>query len=267
VAQRRLRQVRIFPHARPRAVAALLAPAGCESSPTSLSPSEAYRRGAYQTAFREGKQLARRVQGARGHQAAYTAGLAAQRLGNLAAAERLLRRATRASTRSLRGEAYASLGLVYQKAGRPRQAAERFDSAAQNLDGNARGRALLHAAKEHQKLGNWPTARVRLIQARGAAETGALRARIAQQLQSTGFTIQLGAFRKRENARQAARRFLRRNPEADVGTPRLISALGRDGREIILVQIGRFTTQRAAARARRRVNLKDAVVVPLQEEE
>ena len=222
----------------------------------------AYERGRYAQAYRMAVQ-ASGPGGRGGAQAAYLAGLAAQKLNRPDAAQRHLSRAARSDDPTLAADARASLGLLHHARGRYRAAASALEQAGRQLTGEQRANAFFYAAIAHQKQDQWAQARTDLILARAATRDANLRRRIEQRLAVTGYTIQVGAFTKRANAQRAAQRLAAEARRAGLGAPRLNRARNDAGRRITLVQVGRFTSFRAAHAARRRLSVDQAIVVPI----
>lgn len=244
---------------------ALLA-AGCQAPGPQLERAgEAYGAGDYARAYELARAVADRS-GMWGEQAAYLAGRAAERLDRPAQARRHLERAAASRDTDLAGDALASLGLLHHREGRFRDAARALEQAAEHLDGEQRARALFHAGISHQKLDRWHHARTNLVLARAATEDAELRQRIDQQMAVSGYTIQLGAFAEPANARRAAEQAVSRATELELGSPRLVSTTDGAGRELTLVQVGRFSSFDAAQRARRELGATQSIIVPITRE-
>lgn len=238
--------------------------AGGPGGDAPLGRAEAYyTRGDYAAAERHAQAAARRARGRVAEEAHYLAGLSARRLGRAAAAARHLERAAASADASLAAEAKASLGMVYGAMERHAEAAEVLLEAAAGLSGEDRARAYYHAGLNHQRLGRWGQARTALVLARGASDDPAFRARVNRQLQVSGFTVQVGAFRKRANARRLAESMAGKATVRRYGAPRLVPAETGKGAALVLVQIGRFSTHGQALEARRRLGRENAIVVPL----
>lgn len=196
-------------------------------------------------------------------EAAYVAGVSAQKLGNASAAESYLREASRVSDTQLAGDANASLGLLYSEQGRYDQAANALMRAAPGLTGEDKANAYFYAAVAQQKIGQWPQARTNLVLARATTQDPGLRTQIESQLAVTGYTIQVGAFRDPSNARSAADRLADKATNRQIGLPRLVSSTDSAGRPVTLVHVGRYSTFSAANRARQTLGDLQAIIVPL----
>jgi tetratricopeptide (TPR) repeat protein len=234
--------------------------------PSLNAANQAYRVGDYDRAYREAMTLVGTPAGGNG-EAAYLAGLAARQQGRLPEAQRLLQQAARRAAGGVAGDAKAELGLVLSQRGRYARAANHLEQAGEQLSGRSRARALLHAGIARQKLGQWSRARSNLRQAQAAATAAPkLTDRIRRQLKVTGYTIQVGAFSKPDNARQAADRWRDRARRQGLSSPRLVRPGQGSGSSLIRVHVGRFDQFDAAVRAQRRLSRSDAFIVPLAEE-
>lgn len=224
----------------------------------------AYRQQRYDAAYEAAARLAG-AHGQTGDHAAYLAGLAAEKLGRAEDARRYLQRAARSHDDQLAADALASLGLFEHREGAYRSAADTLERAARQLTGEQRANAYFYAGIARQKLDRWPQARTNFVLARAATNDPALRRRIEQHLAVTGYTIQVGAFSDRANAQRAAERFARRAAQLNLAAPRLVEA--QDGsRRLTTVQVGRFSSFRAAQAARERLGAEQSIVVPIMSE-
>jgi len=224
-----------------------------------VAASAAYEAGDFAGAYRAAAPLAD-DRGPTGAEAAYLAGLCARRLNRDAAAERHLRRATQARDATLAGDAGAALGLLYSEQSRYASAVHALESAAPLLAGEDRAQAYYYLAAAQQKLGRAAEARTHFRLARKTTQDDALRDEIDRQMAATGWTVQTGAYRDADNARQAARELGARVRGA---APRLVTADDGRGGTLHLVQIGTFTTHDSARRFAAQLG-RDAVIVPIQ---
>ncbi|MFP4144732.1 MAG: SPOR domain-containing protein [Phycisphaeraceae bacterium] len=241
-------------------LAGLLA-AGCEATPTAADGpgyGELYRQGDHARAYQAAAEAAAWSSGRSRDTANYVAGLSAHHLGRLDTAERHLREALGTSDDSLRGDVRAELGLVQHARGNYAQAAAELEEAADQLEGNDKAQAHLFAAISLQKLGRWSSARTHLLLGRASASDPTLRSRIREQLDVTGYTLQLGAFRDRRNARRLAAEVASTVQRLRLGPPRLVT---RDG--LTIVQVGQFTRFETARRMKDRLGRQQAIIVPL----
>ena len=230
--------------------------AGADAHYTTL-----YNRGEYRAAYRAASSASRRGSTADRAEAAYVAGLAAERIGDPAVAVRYLRRAAETGPADLAADANASLGLALHRLGRYDESARRLYAAAEHLSGEDRARAYFHAGLSLQKLNRWPQARTALLLARDGTRDAAFRGQVERQLAVTGYTVQLGAFADVANARRQAEAIAARARAARLGAPRLVTA-DEAGRTLTLVHVGRFTSYAAAQQAREALG-DEAIVVPL----
>ncbi|MEM7683111.1 MAG: SPOR domain-containing protein [Planctomycetota bacterium] len=238
---------------------------GCASGPPGdLEQAYAlYAGGENQLAYDEARRVLRDpVQSHRADEAAYVAGLSAQRLGKFDRAITYLDRASRARDRRTAFDAAVSLGSVYTDTQRYADAADAFHLASELSSGDEQARALFYAAVAEQKLGRWASARTTLLLVKAKAQDVSLRNQALEQLSVTGYTIQAGAYRDRTNASQAAERLAVRAAELNLDGPRLIDGRAPNGASVTLVQVGEFGTLEHAEQNARRLG-EPAVVVKL----
>lgn len=237
---------------------------GCRATPQQVEADHItlYNRGEFGEAYRVAAAAAHRGSTAERAEAAYVAGLAAERRGDLHGAVRFHRRAAELGDRELAADANASLGLVLRLLEQYDESAARLNAAAAELTGEDRARAYFHAGLSLQKLSRWPQARTALLLARDATRDPALRRQIEQQLAVTGYAVQVGAFGDADNAQRAARELAQRPEAARLGPPRLVTARDGSGGTLTLVHVGRFSSFQAAQAARDAVG-GEAIVVPL----
>ncbi|MEM0915628.1 MAG: SPOR domain-containing protein [Planctomycetota bacterium] len=239
---------------------------GCSTpgGPATLAEARAdYNAGRYTAALAGAERVARAEDPTLSDEGTYLAGLAASRAGDDRKAERYLNRAAQSADSALAADAAAELGLLYRAQGNQSAAVRAFERAARGLTGNDRAQALFYAAVAQQRLGRWTQARTNLLAARAAAADPALRARIADQLNITGYTVQVGAFSDRTNARRTALELAPAIRDVRLPPPVLARGVDRLGRPLTLVQVGQFATFSAAVRARNRLDLPGAFIVPL----
>jgi tetratricopeptide (TPR) repeat protein len=234
--------------------------------PQSISTlTDTYNQGNYAAAYEDGARLARSNSAVQRDNAAYIAGLSAQKLGRLKDAETYLRQAAASRDAQLAGDALASLGLVYAESARHDLAARELLRAADKLtDSHQRANAFLYAAISQQKLGQWAQAKTNLVLARNANPDPAFQRRIAEQLTVNGYALQTGAFSEPDNARRAAQQLASKAKSLRLGTPRLVQTVNRAGQSLTAVQVGEFATFAAAQDARDRLG-GSAIIVPLAE--
>lgn len=209
-----------------------------------------YQAGDYQSAYDLGRPIAWDRFREDRYEAAYLAGLSAQALGNLAEADKMLNKALSSEDESLSVDAADALGQVYSQQGRYAEAQRMLLWAAERLEGERQSRAYFFAGIAQQKLGQWSQARTTLVLARGLSRDAALRDQITQQINVTGWTLQLGAFTQRDLARQQAESVAQKSQDMQLGLPRLVEGQTVTGEPVTFVHVGQFTSYQSATRYR-----------------
>lgn len=244
--------------------------AGCASSVKSpASPDlqrvyEAYHAGNHELAYALARDIAASGDGQTAKEAAYMAGMSAYQLGRSSQAEYYLSHAARSEDPALAADAKAGLGLVYLQQGRTVAAESQLREAAGKMTGQNRANAYFYAGLAQQRQGLWNEARASFIQARALSSDPVFREQCHQQLAYTGYTLQAGAFTQLTNAQRLAQQWNSRAQQAGLGLPRVVKAVGSDGKTLYLVQIGQFSTHNSAAAARARVGTGTTIIVPMQ---
>lgn len=210
----------------------------------------AYSQGDYQTAYDLGKPIAWDRYRDDRYEAAYLAGLSAQTLGQLRNADKMLNKAIASPDPSLATDSADALGLVYSQQGRYAEAQRVLLWAAERLEGERKARAYFYAGIAQQKLGQWSQARTTLVLARGLTRDAAFKAQIDQQVNVTGWTLQLGAFTDRASARSLAESIAAKSRDMKLGLPRLVNGTTPEGDVVTLVHVGQFTSYQSATRYR-----------------
>lgn len=236
--------------------------AGCRGPSSTSDAYAAYEAGRFRDAYSGASRIAENSSGAQRDEAAYIAGLSAQKLEDPEAARRYLGMAGRSADPKLAGDALAALGMVHSEQGRYAAAARAFLEAAPHLNGEDRARAHFYAAAAYQKLGRHSEAWTYFTLAAGETQEASFRRRIERERATTGWTIQTGAFEVEQHARKALARASRAAAGKPWGTARLVQARRADGNALLLVQIGQFSSFMTAERARRRLGLNGARCVP-----
>lgn len=209
-----------------------------------------YAQGDYRTAYDLGKQIAfDRFRNDR-YEAAYIAGLSAEKLGDLRSADKMLNKALASPDETLAVDAADALGLVYSRQGRYTEAQRQLLWAAERLKGERQAKAYYYGGIAQQKMDYWSQARTTLILARGLSRDAALRAQIDQQISVTGWTLQLGAFTDAERARTQAEEVAATARDMKLGLPRLVTGTSGEGTPVTFVHIGQFTSYQSATRYR-----------------
>jgi len=196
--------------------------------------------------------------------AAYIGGLAAQKQGDLAEAERLLRIASLSADTHIANDAAISLGLAFSEMGKHGDAAFVLQRTADRLTGEDRAKAYFYAGIAQQKVGRWGQARTSLVLARAASQGPKLWQAVNEQLQVTGYTLQLGAYRNPTYARSAVQNHAARLTALGIGPAQLVRGRDSQGREVTFVQAGRFHLFQQAARAKASLGTVDSIIVPLK---
>jgi tetratricopeptide (TPR) repeat protein len=241
----------------------LLLLAGCESTPQAGGLDQAlteYHAGRYAMAHRRATEAIRSTAGEQRLQATYLAGLSAYRLGRLDDAERLLLTAARADDESTAANARAMLGLLRLDQGRAADAAELLRQAAPGLSGPDAAQAARYAAAASRQAGAGGPPRAWVARAEDSEDT-----LCGEAGPSTAYALQVGAFQDRRRAERAAADAAPVANEAGLGQVRIIPRTDQRGRQLYVVQLGRFDSRRQAAGIRLRLDRPDYIVVPAAE--
>lgn len=225
---------------------------------------KAYSLGAWNEAYTEADAVRRTARNPLlRDEAAYLAGLAAYRLGDAANAERLLTPLVNNPDDQLAANASATLGLLALSRNQLELAVERFQAAQKGLTGQDRAEAAYHAGLAHQRLGQAGQARTQFILARAASDDQDFLARVGAELESTGFTLQLGAFSSVENAERFAASLADSPVTRRLGEPRIVAQEQADGGTLYLVRVGRFSSLQSAISTRDTLAIRPALVTPM----
>ncbi len=245
-------------------MALALATGGCDSPPkTDLSAAVgAYERGRYRTALEKAEGIADKADGEAADQARYLAGVSAVRLGKRRRAVRLLRPVADGGGRELQGRAHAAIGLLYKDRKAYRKARKHLDRATDLLSGEEHARAAFHLGVVEQRLGQWDRAGRHLRRAASRSSDKGLRQRAKKRVSATAFTLQVGAFSERTNARERAEELRSVARDKKLGSPRIVKGRSDDGGPLYRVQTGRFDDYRSARKARRRLDASASIIVP-----
>lgn len=233
-----------------------------DQGPTATMPevTAMYEAGDHENAFIVGKQIALdRFRNDR-YEAAYISGLSAQALGDLREADGLLNRALASPDPTLATDAADALGLVYSQQGRYVEAQRSLIWAAERLQGERQARAYYYAGIAQQKLGQWSQARTTLVLARGMSRDASLRSQIEQQINVTGWTLQLGAYTERERARIQAESIAAKSRDMRLGLPRLVNGMTNEGEAVTFVHVGQFTSYQSATRYRDAIGTPGVII-------
>ncbi len=197
-------------------------------------------------------------------EAYYLAGMSSHKLKKFATAKKMLHQASTSLDRQLAGDALTQLGLIYNKELQFAKAAAAFSGAAVKLNGQERAQCYFHAGLAQQNLGWWPRARSSLLLARGYNKKAELGRQIQAYLNTTGFTLQVGAFRQRSLAMRRAGELTRLTQNMRISLPR-VTAENPSPKSPLLyrVHIGHFSSYNTAAAARKQIQVSEAMIVPL----
>ena len=237
--------------------------AGCESTPQAGTLNQAlteYEAGQYALAHRHASDAMRSPDDREREEGAYLAGLSAYRLGRLDDAERLLLTASRADEAATAARAKATLGLIRLDQDRPREAAELFREAEPDLDGLDARQAARYADAACRTAGLASPPRTRTSSP--GPPSGSVDAPAGP---SSTFALQVGAFQDRLRAERAAADAAPVAGSAGLGRVRIIPRTNGRGRQLYVVQLGRFGSRREAAAARTSLDRPDYIVVPAAE--
>ncbi|MEE9130969.1 MAG: SPOR domain-containing protein [Phycisphaerales bacterium] len=239
--------------------------AGCKSTPPARSLKSAladYEAKRYRLAEHHAAAIARQTRGLMRDKAAYLAGLSAYQLGDLYEAQRQLATAVKSSDRTTAGRAKAVLGLVRVGQHRPHDAAVLLAEASGALTGENSRQAAYQAALAHQEAGDETSAGTWFRIAAAGQTTGQRALGINSGARAGRFSLQAGAFRRRQHADNAARRVADVAQQHGLGGIRVIESRDERGRSLYFVQFGRFESRSAASSARRLIGRLDVIVVP-----
>lgn len=186
-------------------------------------------------------------------QATYLAGLSAYHYGDIDEAERHFATVIDSVDLRLAGGAQAMLGQIRLDQHRAGDAARLFESAYRKLNGEDGRQAARYAAIAHQQAGNSLAAQRWSDIGHGYASLESPR----------GFALQVGAFREHRRAVSAARNAETISTINGHGPVHVVPTKDQRGRELYLVQFGRFETRNAASEARTRLGHLEFIVTPL----
>lgn len=213
----------------------------------------------YQQSLDRAIQLRRSTSGQAREEATYIAGLSAYQLKRDQQAIRLLEPIANGrspyDTKDMRSHAAATLGLLHERAKNCVTAADWFLKAAGMMNaGDDRAEARLHAGWAYQELGRESVARAQFIIALDDALNPELRDLIQAELNITGFTVQLGAFREWDNAMRTLADFndsliSATSASSGLGAGRIVTSADDSGHPLYLVQVGHFVSMKSATDA------------------
>lgn len=235
---------------------------GCASTPTGpgsdgLSGAlNDYNARRYTLARRQAAEVRRAGASDHRQRALYLEGLCAYRLADYSAARPLLAEAAQGSGR-VAARASAALGLVLLVQQRPDDAGDAFAVAARGLTGDDARKAVYYAARSYGEAGDEDAASLwtRILQQPGRERpAGAAGA---------SFTIQVGAFRDRSHAENAALRAAEIAEDHGLAPVRIVPRRDQRGDVLYVVQVGSFGSRTAAMSARRRLGNLQYIVATM----
>jgi tetratricopeptide (TPR) repeat protein len=251
------------------AAGGMLAACGSGSRQGMSAAMSDYAAADYSAARDKAAGVARSSSGSQREDAAYLAGLAAYKAGDLVEAEGFLLTAINAGDQVTAGRAKAQLGLLRMDQQRYREAGDLFRDASQALSGDDARQAAHYAALAYQKSGDASAARTwaevaRRPSAGGEVVTVAMRqATGAAGATGAAFTLQIGAYHDRSGAEWAVRNATPSVERQGLGPVRIVESHDRRGQSIYLVQFGQFESRAAATAAKAKLGRLDYIVTSL----
>jgi cell division protein FtsN len=211
--------------------------------------------------------------------AAYVAGLSAYQLGQTDEAERRLLVASRSANPQTSAKAKAMLGQIRLDQRRPREAAKYLTDAAPILTGEDASKAAYNASVAYQQAGNQTESKEWLARSGGrptlaaapptstpvtVASNASVRTTrpAASGNSATGFTLQVGAFKEKSRAHQAAADAQKLARRDGLGSVKIISRRDERGSMLYVVQFGWFPTRESATAARAKLGRLEYIVAP-----
>jgi len=234
---------------------------GCESVPSTTSLNLAqrdYQAGRFESAHRNALKALQTPSNTNRYNAAYLAGLSAYQLGNLDQADQHLLLALKATSGQTQARAKAMLGTIRLDQQRPLDAAKLFKDAALALSGNDARQAAHRAALAFQQAGDETQAETWFARA-----SGDLIDKTSDPVRTnemTEFSLQVGAFRERVRAQNAADDAAELAKNSDIGTVRVIPRTNDRGQKLFIVQVGQFATRQEASRAKAKLGRLEYIV-------
>ena len=186
--------------------------------------------------------------------AAYLAGLSAYKHGKINEAESQFLSAINSPNRQTAGNAKAMLGLIRLNQERYVEAAQLFKEAASTLSGADARQAAQHAAIAYEAAGRFDSAETWMAIASeaalaggGGAGGGGVVTTIAVDDEPVGeFALQIGAYHERWRADRAADTARALAEQHRLGPVRIVPQHDERGRDLFVVQVGKFATRQQA---------------------
>ncbi len=245
----------------------LLIAAGCAANDTAARMDRmhmAYKHSDYREAYQQALTVMRSGNAQEKYEAAYMAGMSAYKLNETNIALPHLTLAAQSQDQTMAGDAMTVLGVIYSDQNRYDRAAAAFLKAAELLTTpQERANAYLHAAAAQQRLGLRAQAQTNFSLARSLSTDTQFRQRATNESQATGYTLQAGAYNDPANAHRAADTLANQTQHLNLGKPRVIQTIDGYGKDLYLIQLGRFSSLATASAAKERLRPTTAMIVPL----
>lgn len=226
---------------------------GCASNRSKYPNSRAaYDAGAYSDALTLSQSESSKSRGARQEEAELIAGMSARNLNKLPEAERHLKPLTTSADKAIAGRASAEMGIIEAQRGHHEASLRYFDDAGDKLEGDDAARAMFQAGESAMAAGRTEMARLQYRRALERTSDPTLRNTIESRLSLKGFTLQVGAFASRINADKAVTKAMPVAQRLKIEAPRVLTRVGPNGRDLFVVQMGTFTSERDAQMACKR---------------
>lgn len=235
---------------------------GCESSgggEVYAKAFAAYEGGRYAESYAVADKLVGRSGGETRDRARFLAGMSAYQLDRPNDAVRHLIGLTRNKNDEVAGPAAATVGLAYAKQKRHTSAIVQFQNAVKRLVGEDQAQAYYHLALSEKAVGRTASASTHLSLAYSKAKSAKLKDVSRGKISTVGYTLQLGAFLSNAKAKTLVKNMSYGARRAGLGEPRVVT-LREGGKTMYLVQVGRFSTNDSALRAKEKLGFKDAYI-------
>lgn len=247
------------------AIAILAMATGCQSShSTDLQAAiDHYDSGSLTLAKIESQRIYEQG-GTEAPEAAWLIGLCDYRLGRQVAARSAFALATDSPDPVLAARARAMIGQSYMDDDQPAAAAIQFEHAWPHLSGEDRRKCAEHAASAWARAGRADMVAMWSKRADEPVETTTVVTTSSTSIQTEdpgAFTIQVGAFKKQDGARQASRELNRMANGTSLGASTIRTRTDRHGSTLYLVQIGSFDSRHAARNAARDLTQREVMIV------
>lgn len=239
---------------------------GCEAQGPKLDEAMSrYNAGDYHASYDLSRQAAQQSSGESQAKANYISGISAYRLGRDAEAIRYLAPLSTSTNAEIAANSSATLGLIHESRRQYDQAAAYYQQAIPKQQGEEQARTHYQLGMALQKLGRTAQAREHLSLAISRSSDAQFQAAVRQHLQTTGFTVQVGAYTQQVNADRRAQYIGPIATRLGLGGPRIVPTITDRGERHFLVQVGAFSTWASAQKAREQMGMKDSTIVPLSQ--